>query len=116
MKLTTHASRNMFGKLSGQYEAHLKSGEDTLLSDTGKTKEEAVINLTAKIQLQEKYAHTRIYRWAKDGTLFALYWAHGWGYDIVKQDSTSPCSCLLSTLSQSEALRAMEKHAEQYGN
>lgn len=115
MKILTIPSRNMFGKLSGQYESALKREDQTLVSDTGKSREEAVANLASKLELQERHGHTRIYRWAKDGTLFTLYWAHSWGYDIIKKGSTSASSCFLSTLSQTEAMATMERHVEQYG-
>lgn len=115
MKTHISATRNMFGKLSGSYSAQLRHNDATLVSDEGKTKDEALANLSHKIAAQDHYSHVRVYRWASNGALFTLYYAHGWAYDIVKPGNNEACSCFMSTRSQSEALATMERHVAQYG-
>lgn len=116
MKLTTKAQRNIFGKLSGNLIAEIEHNGQVILSDTGASKDEALENLARKIEQQERNGHVRTYRWATDGTLFALYFAGSWAYDIVKRDGSPASSCFMATPHQGEALRAMENHVAQYGN
>lgn len=57
-------------------------------------------DVTTAIERQLSNSHTRLYRWAKDGTMFVLYYSDGWQYDIVGKAHAlrgMPCTVALES-------------------
>ena len=74
-------------------------------------------SLKSAIVQQIRYTQTRTYRRAADGTIFALYFADGWKYDIVGTDHIArgyPATTFLYETEYEEVLPIMERHVAQY--
>lgn len=112
LKVTVQSRRDMFGRASGSYEAKL--GE-TGWTAIGATRESAVELLTdtltrnCEYQLKRRYIRVR-------GATFALYYASGWSYDIVHDDTATraPSSCTMSEPNFERAYAQMAEHARQW--
>jgi hypothetical protein len=78
----------------------------------GENKTEAKNALMAMVLDQCSHVFTRRYLTA-DGVTFALYYANGWGYDIVRAGRVA-CSTGFGEISFHEALERMRAHFEQY--
>lgn len=76
------------------------------------------------VGLQLRFAFSRTYRWASDGTVFCLYYSDGWHYDIIGEaHAKRGCPCTVSIeysgISSNpplyhEALAIMDRHAKAY--
>lgn len=108
LKANITAVRNLFGKRTSGFCASICGW-----TANGNDKETAVANLATKLERMEQFNHTRCYRVAPDGTVFALYYAEGWWYDIVHTDGTYS-SCGLTVETYMQALEQMTKHHAQY--
>lgn len=111
-------ARNMFRKkCPGQFIATLA---DTGWQSTGNTKEKAIDGLRDALKKQADQMYARAYV-RKGNVAFALYYANGWHYDIVRDQSPhdlpirqQASSCGLSAETYLQALEAMVKHAQEH--
>ena len=94
MNITVYKSR--YDKL---YHAHVKKA----FWRSGKTKTEAYEACQAAIEAQADEIYTRRYYWTNDGSLFVLYYADGWWYDIAHTDYERPGSHGLNYCTLEEA-------------
>ena len=93
----------------------------TRIEATARDRDSAVDDVINQIRRMDQNGNQRVYRFAKDGTLFAMYWQYdAWWYDIVHaahgEYGQTCSSCGLSTPSFSEALAQMESHCNSYGD
>jgi hypothetical protein len=89
-------------------------------SANGATREDAIDNLEAMIELDSDNYMKRAYRFtASRSTVFVLYWnGEGWSYDICcadRAERTLPSSVGLNAdYTYEDALVAMESHVRHY--
>lgn len=85
---------------------------DTGWQVTGRNRESLMERLRQVLTRQEQFLHTRRYI-RKGNVTFALYYANGWQYDIVRDDGRSSAS-MLTCDTYMQALEIMTKHANQH--
>jgi hypothetical protein len=103
---TERVTHYSMGRRSKTYRCTLS---DTGWEVTGPNKEQLYELLGDVLKRQADYLHTRRYV-RKDNVTFALYYANGWQYDIVRDDG-SASTCMLNCQSYADALERMLKHA-----
>lgn len=109
LKATVEPVVNLFGKRSGQYVARLS---DTGWEVQGRDKATLIDTLRNVLKRQEQFTHTR--RYIRKGTVtFALHYANGWQYDIIRDDGNYSVSCL-SVNSYADALEIMLRHVAEH--
>jgi hypothetical protein len=95
------------GKLVRQVEASLGD-----IRRTAATKPEAKAAVLAAVEEQTQHLYERRYL-AADGVVFALYYADGWSYDIIR-DGQRGCTTNFEASDVTEAFEKMRHHFEQY--
>lgn len=93
----------------------------TRIEATAASKEDAIAGVINQIRRIDQYGDTRVYRFAKDGTLFHMYFAYGcFCYDIVHpangEKMQTSSSCHVSAPTYQEAYEQMMRHIEQYND
>jgi hypothetical protein len=84
---------------------------------TAKNKTEARAEILKMVEQQAEHLFTRHYRVTKDGTIFVLYFALGWRYDIVrsgKHSGTTMLGALSGVDGEHDALASMQRHVDQW--
>lgn len=95
------------GKLVRQWEARLGD-----ITRTAPTKPQAKAELMEALAEQAEHCYTRSYLQRGD-VVFALCYADGWRYDIVRSGRVTS-STLLGDVDKTEAYLSMERHFQQY--
>lgn len=105
--------RTMFGKRGKGFIAKFGEGDD--ITATGDTKESALLNLKIKITKEFEHRLTRRYLFTEKGTIFCLFHAEGWAYDIVHPDTETVSGCMFNAaMNYNEAFEKMKAHCENH--
>ena len=80
---------------------------------TGATKTEAYEACIAAVVEQSRHTGPKYFR-ANDGTLFCLYYADCWCYDILRPGTTTGTTCILGSTSYLDARKWVQNHVEQW--
>lgn len=87
----------------------------TRIEATAASKEDAINNVIDQIRRVDQYGNTRVYRFAKSGVLFHMYFAYDcFCYDIVHPDTGATSSCHMNAPTYQEAYDQMMRHVAQY--
>lgn len=113
MKTIITQDRHILGRKAKTYSAKLGTlGADTGWMVTGcASRDEAASLLFDRVKAQEEYNHARKYV-RKGNVTFALFYANGWQYDIVRDDGqASSCHMnIVDVRTYAQALERMLKH------
>lgn len=83
-------------------------------SEVAEDKLVACQRLWSRIQKQEEYQFTRRHMHAVNGTVFLLYYADGWSYDLLHPDGQISTTMMGRDLTYPQALERMKRHFDQY--
>ncbi len=116
IKSTLTRNTTMLGRKGNSFSARLTfADQDSGWLVMGTNKEALTGQLFDAIKNASEYSHAR--RYVRKGSVtFALYYANGWCYDIVRDDGKAS-SCFLNvsdTKTYPQALEKMLAHVEQH--